>query len=109
MGVTRGGDFLMSGTATSGIIQSVYDNRANSNLGYIYYSAAGASAIVDVLASHDTTAWMVVVSMTAITGAIGNTAQVAAFYPYVAARARLIYSGGAGTGQPLVHFTPGIT
>lgn len=106
--VYRGGDFLLSGTATSGAVPLPFDNRANANFGHLYYSAAGASAIVNIIASHDATAWGTVLTVTAVTGTPVSTAQVSAFYPYIAARASLIYSGAAGTGQPLVFWTPGV-
>ena len=105
--VYQGGNILLSGTAVSAQIPNPYDNQANSNFAYLYYSAAGASAIVDILASHNRTAWMPVLTVTAVTGGIGLTAQISAFYPYVAARTNLIYSGAAGTGQPFVYWSPG--
>lgn len=108
MPVYNGGGFLISGTANgSGSYGNVIDNRAANSNAYLYYSAAGASALLTVQASHDRTAWMPVQVITAVTGAIGNTASLTVFYPYVTVQINALFSGAAGTANPIVHFTPG--
>lgn len=110
MPVYNGGNFLLSGTANgSGTYGPAFDNRASDPNAYVYYSAAGASAIISLQVSHDRTAWMPLLTLTAITGAIGNTAILSAFYPYYAAQINALYSGAAGTANPIVHFTPEVT
>jgi hypothetical protein len=109
MPVYIGGGYVLNGTANgSGTRGDVLDTRATKNFAYVYYSAAGASAILTVQASHDRTAWMPVLQVTAVTGAIGNTAQVSAFYPYVTVQINALYSGAAGTANPILHYTPGV-
>lgn len=109
MPLVSGFSILLSGTAGgSGAIGEVADTRAGDSYGYLYYSAAGASAIMTLEASHNRTAWMPVATFTATTGVAGGTALLSAFYPYLTVRINAIYSGAAGTGTPLVHYTPGL-
>lgn len=106
--VFHGGDWLLRGTGNgSGSVGPAFDNRAGQDVGFLYYSAEGASAIATVMASHDATAWLPVLTVTAVTGAVGGTAQIAGFYPYLAAQINALYSGAAGTAMPIIHFTPG--
>jgi hypothetical protein len=108
MPVFNGGNFLLSGTANgSGTRGPTFDNRASESFGYLYYSAAGASALLSVQVAHDATAWMPFLTLTATTGTIGATAVVSAFYPYYTVQINALFSGAAGTASPVVHFTPG--
>ncbi len=45
--------------------QTALDCRATRNYGYLFYKASGESAIFNVEASHDLTAWMVIATYTA--------------------------------------------
>lgn len=99
---------IMTGTGNgSGQVASAFDNRAGANFGYLYYSAAGASAILNVVASHDQTAWMIAQTVTATTGVAGGTASLTVFYPYIGIRPVALFSGAAGTANLIVHYTPG--
>ena len=109
MPLVSGFGFLLSGTAGgSGARGEILDTRAGDSYGYLYYSAAGASAIFTLQASHDRTAWMPVATFTATTGAVGGTANLSAFYPYLAVQLNALYSGAAGTASVVVHYTPGL-
>lgn len=109
MPLVSGFGFMLSGTgAGSGQIGEILDTRAGDSFGYLYYSAAGASAILTVEASHNQTAWLPVTTFTAVTGAAGGTALFSAFYPYLTVRINALYSGAAGTANPIVHYTPGL-
>jgi hypothetical protein len=109
MPLVSGFGFLLSGTAGgSGQRGEVLDTRAGDSYGYLYYSAAGASGIVTVQASHDRTAWLPVTTITAVTGAVGGTALFSAFYPYLTVQINALYSGAAGTANLIVHYTPGL-
>ena len=105
--IHHGGGFLLTGSATSGTIPNVFDNRGQASYGFLYFSGIGASAIVDVLASYNGTAWMKVMTVTAVAGTVGISALVSAFYPYLGARVTNLYSGAAGTAAPVLHWTPG--
>jgi hypothetical protein len=109
MPLVSGFGFMLSGTGGgSGAINEILDTRAGDSFGYLYYSAAGASAIMTVLASHNQTAWMPVTTFTAVTGAAGGTALFSAFYPYLTVQLNALYSGAAGTAAVQVHYTPGL-
>ena len=100
---------LLNGTAGgSGGRGEILDTRAGDSYGYLYYSAAGASAILTLQASHNQTAWMPVATFTATTGVAGGTALLSAFYPYLTVQINAIYSGAAGTASVLAHYTPGL-
>lgn len=107
MPVYQAGAHLLSGTgAGSGTVNGVYNNRAGGADGYVYYSAAGASAIITLVGSHDASAWLPVATVTAVTGTDGGSLAVSSFYPYLGAQINALYSGAAGTAAPIVHFTP---
>jgi hypothetical protein len=109
MPLVSGFGFMLSGTGGgSGAINEVLDTRAGDSFGYLYYSAAGASAILTVNASHNKTAWLPVTTFTAVTGAAGGTALFSAFYPYLTVQINALYSGAAGTADVIVHYTPGL-
>lgn len=109
MPLVSGYGFILSGTAGgSGARGEVLDTRAGDSFGYLYYSAAGASAILTVQASHDRTAWLPVTTVTAATGAVGGTALLSAFYPYLTVQINALYSGAAGTASVIMHYTPGL-
>lgn len=109
MPLVSGFGFMLSGTgAGSGQIGEVLDTRRGDSFGYLYYSAAGASAILTVVASHNRTAWMPITTVTATTGVAGGTANFSAFYPYLAVQINALYSGAAGTAAIQVHYTPGL-
>lgn len=100
---------LLSGTGLgSGSVNGIFDNRVANSVGYLYVSAAGASAIVTIVASHNRSAWLPVLTVTAVTGGLGQSAQISAFYPYLAAQINTLHSGAAGTANPLIYWTPGL-
>jgi uncharacterized protein YfiM (DUF2279 family) len=109
MPLVSGFGFMLSGTGGgSGSNNEILDTRAGDSFGYLYYSAAGASAILTVNASHNQTAWLPVTTFTAVTGAAGGTALFSAFYPYLTVQINALYSGAAGTANVIVHYTPGL-
>jgi hypothetical protein len=109
MPLVSGFGFMLSGTGGgSGAIGEVLDTRKGDSFGYLYHSAAGASAILTVEASHNRTAWLPVTTFTATTGVAGGTALFSAFYPFLTVRINALYSGAAGTANILVHYTPGL-
>lgn len=109
MPLVSGYGFMLSGTGRgSGQNGEVLDTRRGDSFGYLYYSAAGASAILTVQASHNQTAWFPVTTFTATTGVAGGTALFSAFYPYLTVTVNALYSGAAGTASVIVHYTPGL-
>ncbi len=83
------------------------DCRATMNYGYLWYQASGHSAIFNIEASHDLTAWMVVATYTATATQTG-TAQLAGFYPYIRANVVEVYSAAGGSGVLWAFYAPGL-
>lgn len=100
-----GAVYLLDNAASAGS-GAAADMRAGANYAFLAYRVPAASAIVQIQAGHDSTAWGNVLTVTA-TNTYG-TAQISAFYPYVRAVASAVYSGGGNTGFPTVHWTPGL-
>lgn len=98
--------WLISGVSASAVGR-VFDTRLANNYAYLYYSGGGNSAIFDLQASHDATAWMVAGTYTATAGGQG-TAQIAAYYPFVRVNARLMYSAAGGSAKLAVYYAPGL-
>lgn len=97
--------YLLSGLSASASSGNIMDTRAALGRGLLVYIGIGASANVTFQMSWDTTGWVDVALYTAQTGVIG-TAQVSDYYPYVRGIINASYSGAAGTGQPMLHFSP---
>lgn len=103
-------NWLLSAISAEGA-SSAMDCRLSRNYGYLYYQASGQSAIFDVHASHNGSAWLTALTVTATANFTG-TAQIAAFYPYVRVNARKMFTGTGGdtsaTATLWVHYSPGI-
>lgn len=98
--------YLVSGVSAQ-TVGDVLDCRTCLNYAYLYYQAAGESAIFTLQASHDASAWLPVATYTA-TATQSASAQLAAFYPYVRATVGKLYSGGGNTGVLSVYYAPGL-
>lgn len=98
--------YLLSGVSALGG-GTAFDNRMAHNYSYLVVQSVGASSIVHVRVSHDSTAWMIQSTHTAAT-AVTATAQIAGYFPYVQGYISAVYSGGAGTGRPIVYWAPGL-
>lgn len=83
------------------------DCRATQNYGYLFYKASGHSAIFNIEASHDLTAWMVVATYTATATQTG-TAQLAGYFPYMRANLVEVYSAAGGSGVLWAFYAPGL-
>ena len=99
------GAYLLNsaGSAGSG---AAFDMRNGANYAMLSHQVPAASAIVQVQASHDGTAWGNVLTVTAVAGY--GMAQISAYYPFVRAVASAVYSGGGNTGFARVFFSPGL-
>lgn len=94
--------YLLSGTTASGG-GDVMDCRYTQNFGYLTYMTYSPSAILKLQASHDSTGWLDVLTVTG-TPTTG-TAQVSAFFPYL----RGVFSTGySTTGSAIMHYSPGL-
>ena len=83
---------------------------------YLWYRQAltggkGESAVFNVEASHDKTAWMVVSTFTA-TATLTGSAQYVGYFPYVRGNVVHVYTatgaGGTATGSIDAHWYPRI-
>lgn len=99
--------YLSSAQSAEGTGRYVMDARHCKNFGYLFYQAAGHSAIFSLQASHDQTAWLTIATYTATATQTG-TAQIAGFYPYIRSTVTECYSAAGGTGTLDVFYAPGI-
>lgn len=102
--LTNPAGFLLSGQGTGvSAFGAAMDTRAAANYGFLLYASYSPSAILILQGSHDSTAWMNVLTVTATPNT--GTAQVAGFFPYV----RGAYSTGwSTTASANMHYSPGL-
>ena len=106
------GDYLLSGVTTV-ITGAAMDCRRGTNYGALFYQCsasgggAGGSAVFNLEASWDTTAWMIDSVYTA-TATQSGSAQVNRFFPYMRGNVVTSYAGAGGTGQLWVVYHPGL-
>ena len=82
------------------------DCRNAANYGLLSYFCVGNSAIFDVKTGPDGAVYQTALSITATAGT-SAIVQVSAFWPYVRADARSIYSAAGGSAVLSVHWAPG--
>jgi len=99
---TNPGGVLLSGTTASGA-GGALDLRASRNYGYLFYATYSPSAILKLEASHDSTGWLPVLTVTGTP--TSGTAQISAFYPYVRG---VFVTGYSTTGSANMFYQPGL-
>ena len=97
-------DYLVSGRTQSGA-GSAMDCRAFLNYAFLTYYSNSPSAVIKLEASHDTTGWLPVLTVTAVPGS--GSAQISAFYPYVRGVVESAFGGAGSTGSAFMHYSPG--
>lgn len=91
-----------SGNRTGGAV----DLRDFPNYGLLGWRCSGNSAIAELQAAPDDTGYATFLTITATVGQTG-VAAVSAWYPYVRAIARSVYSAAGGSAQISFNYTPG--
>jgi hypothetical protein len=89
--------WLISGQSATGTGVGM-DSRPYS-VGYVYCNFSGNSASASILASHNSATWMVVTSYYTgqLTADCQFTAQLNAYYPYLAGRVSFVSASGGVT------------
>ena len=95
--------YLLTGTTVSGAGADVMDCRYTNNFGYLTYVTYSPSAILAFEASHDSTGWLRVLTVTGTPSS--GTAQISAFYPYLRG---VFVTGYSTTGSAIMHYAPGL-
>lgn len=107
---TNPAGYLFSATVAEGTGAAV-DCRHCADYGYLWYVTSAQSAIFNVEASFNTTAWNIVSTYTAVS-AVTATAQIVGYYPYVRGNISKLYSGTGGdssaTARVWLHWSPGL-
>lgn len=93
--------YLITGTTASGAA-SILDCRDCLNFALLTYASWANSAILKLQASHDSTGWLDVLTVTAGVGS--GTAQISAFYPFVRG---VVNASFASTGSAWMYYSPG--
>lgn len=106
MQIIGAGDYLASAVQANGAVSTAQDCRRTQDYGYLFYVASGQSALWQLQASHNTTAWLPVQTFTATATETG-TAQLMGFYPYLRVNVLSAFSGGGATGTLWVFYQPG--
>ena len=106
---------LLDGFSATGVGPTALDLRASNGSFFRYSSAsgdgptAGASAVFQLLHSHDLTAWTVLEEITAVEGAVATAFHSDGAYGYIKASAKSIHSAAqTGTGSVWVYVHGGI-
>lgn len=106
---------LLSGIAASGLGGTAIDLRASNGKFFRYSSASsdgptgGASAVFELLHSHDLTAWTVLERITAVEGTVATAFHSDGAYGYIIASASLVWSAAeTGTASVYVYVQGGI-
>ncbi len=107
---------LLDGFSASGLGPTAIDLRASNGSFFRYSSASadgptgGASAVFELLHSHDLTAWTVLERVTAVEGAVATAFHSDGAYGYIKASASLVWSAAeTGTASVWVYVQGGIT
>lgn len=103
------GSLLVSASANnaSGAGSTALDLRASQPWGILETKCTGNSAILDFQYSPNNVDWATALSITATNGGTAF-AQISAFYPYVRAQARLVYSAAGGSAVAHAYYRAGI-
>lgn len=100
--LTNPATYLLNSTTASGG-GTPMDNRAGMNFGYLVYATYSPSAILAFEASHDSTGWLRVMTVTGTPSS--GTAQISAYYPYVRG---VFVTGYSTTGSANMYYQPGL-
>jgi hypothetical protein len=98
--------YLLSGVTASGAGADVMDCRYAQNFAYLTYYTTSPSAVLRFDASHDGTAWLNVLTVTAVNASA--TAQISAHYPYTRGVVNSAFGGGGATATAYMHYAPGL-
>lgn len=99
----RAGFILNYTTASGAVSANPLDCRVAANYAYLEVGSFSPSAVVALQASRDSTAWITVLTITALPASA--QVQISAFYPFVRGVVNASY---ASTGSAYMHYTPGI-
>ena len=114
---TDRGDYLLTGANANGSTGVNYiDARGMSDKALVIYSssgngptAGGCSAIVELLHSHDLTAWTVVARYTSLRTTAATAVVTTGPFSYLRAQAVLVYSAAqTGTAFASMFVRPGM-
>lgn len=107
---TQHDGYLFSATKAQ-ITSSAQDTRACKDYGFLWYQVSGQSAIFNLEASHDLTAWHIILQRTATATETGS-AQIQGYYPFIRGQIAKAYTGTGGalsaTATVWMHYTPGV-
>lgn len=103
----RQSGFLVRSASANGVTGSALDCLLAPNYGILTYSVGGNSAIWDLMVAADNSIFVTALSVTS-TAASSAQLQISAYYPYIKAGARLIYSAAGGSAVVTINYTPGI-
>lgn len=99
--------WLLSGQKANGT-GAAFDFRGAIDFAICEVKCTANSAIVDVLYSPQGTDWATGITVTATNGGT-SLFQVSAYWPFVAAGARGIYSAAGGSATAYVYYRPGMS
>ena len=111
------GAYLLSGERANGLTgTNIIDARGMSDRVMVTYSgsalppsAGGGSAIIELIHSHDLTAWTLIGRLTALESTAATAVFSSGPYAYLRARTSAIYSAAAtGTAAPGLFVRPGM-
>lgn len=93
--------YILPPTTASGA-GSAFDMRGCLNFAFMVYGSYAPSSILKLQASHDSTGWLDVMTVTGIT--TSGSAQISAFFPYVRG---VMVTGYSTTGSGWIYYAPG--
>lgn len=99
--------WLISGAAANNVSGTALDLRTCQPWAIAQVKCTGNSAIVDLMYSPNGTDWATAITYTATNGGTAYS-QISAFYPYIKAATRLVYSAAGGSARAYVYYRAGM-